>query len=54
MSGELEKLQAPIEQALARLDTVRKRSAEYRMVIRQLIGLRDRVSLLTEEWTDLA
>jgi len=52
--NELTKLQELIEQGLERLDTARKGSAEYQMIIRQLVGLRDRVSLLTYEWTDLA
>jgi hypothetical protein len=47
MYDELKKLQELIEHSLARLDTVRRGSPEYRPIVRQLDGLRDRVSLLT-------
>jgi hypothetical protein len=52
MNDDLTRLQALIDREVRRLATLRRGSAEYRLVLRVLNGLRDRLSLLTEDWTD--
>lgn len=45
-------IETAIRALVERMDAARRDSAEYRMIVRQLIGLRDRLELLSGAYTD--